>query len=85
MASDPVRRTAPVTSAATGTGTDVVPLDGRVFEPDEIDALFRDLPPATADDQTRTWDGRVLDTEDKVLEFLADVAAARAEGRGPEA
>jgi len=37
--------------------------------------------PATADDQSVTWDGRVLDTRDKVLAFLAELAEARAEGR----
>lgn len=37
--------------------------------------------PATHDDQSVTWDGRVLDTKDKVLAFLAEVADARAEGR----
>jgi len=36
---------------------------------------------ATHDDQSVTWDGRVLDTKDKVLAFLAEVADARAEGR----
>lgn len=37
--------------------------------------------PATDDDQSVTWDGRVLDSKDKVLAFLAEVAEARAEGR----
>jgi hypothetical protein len=37
--------------------------------------------PATHDDQCVTRDGRVLDTKDKVLAFLAEVADTRAEGR----
>ena len=39
------------------------------------------LSPSTPDDQSRTWDGRVLDTKEKVLEFLAEVEEARASGR----
>ena len=38
------------------------------------------LPP-TADDQSRTWDGRVLDSKEKVLAFLEELDAARREGR----
>lgn len=37
--------------------------------------------PSTPDDQSRTWDGRVLDTEEAVLEFLVEVEEARAQGR----
>lgn len=37
--------------------------------------------PSTPDDQSRSWDGRVLDTKEKVLEFLAEMAEARSEGR----
>ncbi len=36
--------------------------------------------PSTPDDQSRTWDGRVLDTKEKVLEFLAEIEEARKEG-----
>ena len=39
------------------------------------------LSPSTPDDQSRTWDGRVLDTKEKLLEFLAEVEDARAAGR----
>ncbi len=35
----------------------------------------------TPDDQSRTWDGRVLDTKEKMLEFLGEVEQARTEGR----
>ena len=42
---------------------------------------MRNAPPATPDDQSRTWDGRVLDTKDKMLEFLAEVEEARRTGR----
>ncbi|CAN5560107.1 MAG: hypothetical protein ACR2JF_18580 [Iamia sp.] len=38
--------------------------------------LAAGLPP-TSDDQSRTWDGRVLDTKEKVLEFLAELDEAR--------
>lgn len=40
--------------------------------------------PSTGDDQSRTWDGRVLDTKGAVLEFLADLEAARHDGRSLE-
>jgi hypothetical protein len=36
---------------------------------------------ATADDQSKTWDGRRLDSKADVLAFLKEVDAARAEGR----
>jgi hypothetical protein len=36
---------------------------------------------ATADDQSKTWDGRRLDSEADVMAFLKEVDAARAEGR----
>lgn len=40
----------------------------------------------TVDDQSRTWDGRVLDTKQAVLDFLAELEAARQQGRtlGPD-
>jgi hypothetical protein len=38
------------------------------------------LPP-TADDQSRTWDGRILDSKAKVPAFLEEVDVARREGR----
>lgn len=37
--------------------------------------------PPTADDQSRTWDGRVLDSKEKVLAFLEELDAARRDGR----
>jgi hypothetical protein len=58
-----------------------VPLDGRVFEPGELNELVRDADPSTPDDQSRTWDGRILNTKAKMLEFLAEIEVARAEGR----
>jgi len=42
---------------------------------------MRDARPPTDDDQSRTWDGRVLDTKEKVLEFLAELEEARITGR----
>jgi hypothetical protein len=38
----------------------------------------------TADDQSRTWDGRVLNSKDAVLAFLEELATARREGRSLE-
>ena len=37
--------------------------------------------PATSDDQSTTWDGRVLYSKATVLAFLEEVAVARREGR----
>ena len=37
--------------------------------------------PATSDDQSRTLDGRLLDTGEKLRAFLAELELARAEGR----
>ncbi len=37
--------------------------------------------PSTPDDQSRTFDGRVLDTKEKVLAFLAEMEQARKDGR----
>ncbi len=42
---------------------------------------MRDAGPSTPDDQSRTWDGRVLDTKEKMLDFLAELADARQNGR----
>ncbi len=53
----------------------------RRFEPGELNEFMRDLPPPTEDDQSLTWDGRVLDTKEKVLEFLGEVEEACREGR----
>ncbi len=42
--------------------------------------------PPSADDQSLTWDGRRLDSKEKVLEFLEELEVARREGRelGPD-
>ena len=37
--------------------------------------------PATSDDQSKTWDGRVFNSRVAVLAFLEEVDAARREGR----
>jgi hypothetical protein len=37
--------------------------------------------PATSDDQSKTWDGRVLNSKAAVLAFLEEVDVARREGR----
>jgi len=36
--------------------------------------------PSTSDDQSRTWDGRVLDSKAAVLQFLTELEAARRDG-----
>ncbi len=40
---------------------------------DEWEERLVDGLPPTPDDQSRTWDGRVLDTKEKVLAFLAEL------------
>ncbi|MDA8072573.1 MAG: hypothetical protein M0Z40_08165 [Actinomycetota bacterium] len=41
---------------------------------------MRTAPPPTADDVSITWDGRALDTREKWLAFLKEIAAERAAG-----
>ena len=43
--------------------------------------LIRNHITATDDDQSRTWDGRVLNTKEAVLAFLAEIEEARNDGR----
>jgi hypothetical protein len=38
----------------------------------------------TSDDQSQTWDGRVLNSKAAVLAFLAELSEARREGRSLE-
>ncbi|MGH9063751.1 MAG: hypothetical protein ACRD0L_07260 [Acidimicrobiales bacterium] len=40
--------------------------------------------PPTSDDQSKTWDGRVLDSKETVLAFLKELDTARREGRSLE-
>lgn len=40
--------------------------------------------PSTGDDQSRTWDGRVLDTKGAVLDLLVELEATRHDGRSLE-
>ena len=37
--------------------------------------------PSTADDQCRTWDGRILNSKQALMVFLQELADARADGR----
>jgi hypothetical protein len=37
--------------------------------------------PPSADDQSLTWDGRRLNSKEKVLDFLEELELARSEGR----
>ena len=48
---------------------------------EELAEAVRDAPPPTADDVPITWDGRRLDSREKVLSFLAELDAARSSGR----
>lgn len=47
---------------------------------DELAEGVRHAPAPSLDDVTITWDGRRLDNKEKVLAFLAELDAARAEG-----
>jgi len=46
----------------------------------ELAEAVRDAPSPTADDVSITWDGRRLDSKEKVLAFLAELDAARGKG-----
>jgi len=47
---------------------------------EELADALRSAPPPTADDVSITWDGRRLDSKEKVLRFLAELRAARRNG-----
>ena len=47
---------------------------------DELADLVRRAPSSTPDDVSITMDGRHLDTKEKALAFLAEIAAERAAG-----
>jgi hypothetical protein len=49
-----------------------------VMSAEELFERVRHAPPPTGDDVTIFWDGRRLDSKEKVLEWLAEVEAARA-------
>jgi hypothetical protein len=46
---------------------------------EELVERVRHAPPPTEDDVTILWDGRRLDSREAALEWLAEVAAKRAE------
>jgi len=50
-----------------------------VMSAEELFERVRHAPPPTDDDVTILWDGRRLDSKKKVLEWLAEVEAVRAE------
>lgn len=50
-----------------------------VMSAEELFERVRHAPPPTDDDVTILWDGRRLDSREKVLEWLAEVEAVRAE------
>jgi hypothetical protein len=50
-----------------------------VMSAEELFERVRHAPPPTDDDVTILWDGRRLDSKEKVLEWLAEVEAVRAE------
>ena len=47
---------------------------------EELAEAMRTAPSPTADDVSITWDGRALDTREKVLAFLKEIDAERAAG-----
>jgi hypothetical protein len=50
-----------------------------VMTAEELVERVRHAPPPTEDDVTILWDGRRLDSREAALEWLAEVAAKRAE------
>lgn len=48
---------------------------------EELAEAVRNAPPPTPDDVSITWDGRRLDSHEKVLLFLAELDDARSSGR----
>lgn len=58
-----------------------------VMTAEELFERVRHVPPPTDDDVTILWDGRRLDSREKVLDWLAEVEAKRAEeaGTAPDA
>jgi hypothetical protein len=46
----------------------------------ELAEAVRNAPSPTADDVSITWDGRRLDSKEKVLAFIAELDTARANG-----
>jgi hypothetical protein len=48
---------------------------------EQLSEGHRSALPATADDVTLLFDGRRLDTQEKVLEWLAEIESDRATGR----
>ena len=50
-----------------------------VMTAEELFERVRRAPPPTDDDVTILWDGRRLDSKEEVLEWLAEVEAARVE------
>lgn len=47
----------------------------------QLDELLRDAEPSTADDVTITWDGRRLDTKEKLLDWLREIEPVLADLR----
>jgi hypothetical protein len=47
---------------------------------EELADALRSAPPPTADDVSITWDGRRLDSREKVLRLLAELRAAPRNG-----
>ncbi len=46
----------------------------------ELAEAVRHAPPPTEDDVTVTWDGRVINTKEKLLAWLKEIDAERAAG-----
>jgi hypothetical protein len=52
-----------------------------VLDVEQLAEAARAAQPRTADDVSITWDGRRLDSREKVLEFLAELETERAGGQ----
>lgn len=52
-----------------------------VLNVEQLAEAARAAQPRTADDVSITWDGRRLNSREKVLEFLAQLESERAGGR----
>ena len=70
----------PASFWVTGT-VRVVDEGAPILTFEELAEAVRDAPPPTPDDVSITWDGRRLDSREKVLSFLAELDAARLSGR----
>jgi len=60
--------------------TDMHPKPQLVLSFEELAEAVRHAPEPTEDDVTVTWDGRVINTKEKLLAWLKEIEAERARG-----